>query len=85
MERQQQKGKKHRVNKLETKSTDPASNSTDPTETPGGVRRNMSDNKPIERSSSNLHLGPPTTPEWATSPSRSKLFCVYTLITQQPR
>jgi hypothetical protein len=54
---------------------------TDPTETPGRVRRNMSDNKPIEQSSSNVHLGPPTTPEVATSPTRSKLFCVYTLIT----
>jgi hypothetical protein len=76
-----EKGKNHRANKLETKSTDPASNSMNPTETPDRVRRNMSDNEPIERSSSNVHLGPPTTPKLAMSPTRSKLFCVYTLIT----
>jgi len=79
--RTNKKGKNHRVNKLETKSTDPASNLMDPTETPGRVRQNMSDNKSIERSSSNIHLGPPTTPKLAMSPTRSKSFCVYTLIT----
>jgi hypothetical protein len=79
--RRNKKGKNHPVNKLETKSTDHASDLMDPTETPGRVRRNMSGNKSIERSSSNIHLGPPTTPKLAVSPTRSESFRVYTSIT----
>ncbi|CAM6050428.1 unnamed protein product [Sphagnum compactum] len=78
--RTNKKGKHHPVNKLETKSTDPASDVMDPTETPGRVRRTMSGNKSIERSSSNIRLEPPTAPKLAMSPSRSGSFRVYTLM-----